>query len=173
MNSVHQLENSASRSRSMHEGESSQALCDRLSRTRVSSPRQLPTDHDHAVPTREYQTDPSSPILPRLRLALFSKRQKTPHSRAGIDRVTPYQSQVRKEVAHTLRCTIRKGSPLRFDERAPDAWLDGGLPANVHHHEKQYVPHAQECQRNVYWLKLAQGPCTVPAQQRVVDIYSL
>ena len=28
--------------------------------TRAPSPRQLPTDHDHAVPTREYQSDQSS-----------------------------------------------------------------------------------------------------------------
>jgi hypothetical protein len=28
--------------------------------TRAFSPRQLPTDHDHAVSTREYQSDQSS-----------------------------------------------------------------------------------------------------------------
>jgi hypothetical protein len=61
MNSVNQFEDRASRSRSMHEGESSYALCDRLSRTRDTSQRQLPTDHDYAVSTREYQTDQSSP----------------------------------------------------------------------------------------------------------------
>jgi hypothetical protein len=31
--------------------------------TRAFSPRQLPTDHDHAVPTREYQSDQSSRLL--------------------------------------------------------------------------------------------------------------
>ena len=31
---------------------------------RATSPRQLPTDHDYAVPTREYQSDqPSRPPL--------------------------------------------------------------------------------------------------------------
>jgi hypothetical protein len=60
MNSIAQFEDSASRSRGKHEGESSTALCDRLSRTRDSSQRQLPTDHDYAVSTREYQTDQSS-----------------------------------------------------------------------------------------------------------------
>src|ERR1035437_6868862 len=60
MNSEIQFEDSASSSRSKHEGESSSSLCDRLSRTRDSSQRQLPTDHDYAVPTREYQTDQSS-----------------------------------------------------------------------------------------------------------------
>ena len=62
MNNVIQLEDRVSRSRSKHEGESSAAVCDRLSRTRVSSQRQLPTDHDYAVPTREYQLDQSSPL---------------------------------------------------------------------------------------------------------------
>src|SRR5487761_1661032 len=60
MNNVIQLEDRASSSRSKHEGESSSSLCDRLSRTRDFSQRQLPTDHDYAVPTREYQTDQSS-----------------------------------------------------------------------------------------------------------------
>jgi len=55
-----QLEHRASSSRSKHEGESSLGLCDRLDRTRDNSQRQLPTDHDYAVPTREYQTDQSS-----------------------------------------------------------------------------------------------------------------
>src|SRR5665213_314716 len=54
------VEDKASRSRGKHEGESSYALCDRLSRTRELSQRQLPTDHDYAVSTREYQTDQSS-----------------------------------------------------------------------------------------------------------------
>ena len=62
MNNAIQLEDRVSRSRSKHEGESSAEVCDRLSRTRVSSQRQLPTDHDYAVPTREYQLDQSSPL---------------------------------------------------------------------------------------------------------------
>ena len=60
MNIAAKLEHSASSSQSKHEGESSFALCDRLDRTRDNSQRQLPTDHDYAVPTREYQTDQSS-----------------------------------------------------------------------------------------------------------------
>ena len=61
MNIVANFDHRASSSRGKHEGESSFALCDRLSRTRDNSQRQLPTDHDYAVPTREYQTDQSSP----------------------------------------------------------------------------------------------------------------
>jgi hypothetical protein len=60
MKSVVQIEHRASSSRGKHEGESSFGLCDRLSRTRDNSQRQLPTDQDYAVPTREYQTDQSS-----------------------------------------------------------------------------------------------------------------
>ena len=72
MKIVVQIEHSASSSRSKHEGESSFGLCDRLSRTRDNSQRQLPTDLDYAVSTREYQTDQSSINLPRLLLALSS-----------------------------------------------------------------------------------------------------
>jgi len=42
MNNVIQIEDRVSRSRSKHEGESSASLCDRLSRTREVSQRQLP-----------------------------------------------------------------------------------------------------------------------------------
>ena len=88
MNNVIQFEDRVSRSRSKHEGESSASLCDRLSRTRAVSQRQLPTDHDYAVPTREYQLDQSSP-LPATAAAdpvLEVQRQKQPQRFAGIDR---------------------------------------------------------------------------------------
>jgi hypothetical protein len=62
LNKAIQLEDKVSRSRSKHEGESSADICDRPGRIRVRSLRQLPTDHDYAVPTREYQLDQSSPI---------------------------------------------------------------------------------------------------------------
>src|SRR5665647_3743264 len=96
MNNVIQIEDRISRSRSKHEGESSAEVCDRLSRTRVSSQRQLPTDHDYAVPTREYQLDQSSP-LPATAAAdpvLEKTKAKTTQRFADVDRVTPYQLPV-------------------------------------------------------------------------------
>src|SRR5208283_1471434 len=98
MNNTAKFEDRASSSRSKHEGESSHHLCDRLSRTRDFSQRQLPTDQDYAVSTREYQTDQSSlkpaptaarPVLERQQKQ--RQRQKQPHRFAGVDRVTPYQ----------------------------------------------------------------------------------
>jgi hypothetical protein len=63
LNNAIQLEDKVSRSRSKHEGESSAGnLRQAFGRTRGSSQRQLPTDHDYAVPTREYQLDQSSPL---------------------------------------------------------------------------------------------------------------
>src|SRR5258708_40243891 len=95
------LEHRASSSWSKHEGEPSFALCDRLDRTRDNSQRQLPTDHDYAVPTREYQTDQSSlkPAQAAARSGLGGKqkqrqRQKPPHRLRRVDRVTPYQRQL-------------------------------------------------------------------------------
>ena len=60
MNGATQLEHRASSRLDKHEEEPSLGLCDRLDRTRDNSQRQLPTDHDYAVLTREYQTDQSS-----------------------------------------------------------------------------------------------------------------
>src|ERR1700743_3536040 len=77
MNADTHLEHRASSSQGKHEGESSLGLCDRLDQTRDNSQRQLPTDHDYAVPTREYQTDQSSLKSPRLLLTLSSGNNKS------------------------------------------------------------------------------------------------
>ncbi|MGH9726750.1 MAG: hypothetical protein ACRD41_16965 [Candidatus Acidiferrales bacterium] len=86
MNNSTQFEDRASRSRSKHEGESSSSLCDRFSRTRDFSQRQLPTDQDYAVSTREYQTDQSSPKTAPAAAGPALEKQKQPHSYAGLDR---------------------------------------------------------------------------------------
>ena len=96
MNGATHLEHRASSSQSKHEGEPSFALCDRLSRTRDNSQRQLPTDHDYAVPTREYQTDQSSlKTAPAAAGSVFGKRKrnlpKQSHRSRPVDTVTPYQ----------------------------------------------------------------------------------
>jgi hypothetical protein len=120
MNIDANFEHRASSSRGKHEGESSFALCDRLSRTRDNSQRQLPTDHDYAVPTREYQTDQSSLKPPRLLLALSSRKgydntKQQPKIR-GVDTVTPYQGLAlidpfaipSMERSCTLRCSATR-----------------------------------------------------------------
>src|SRR6202453_2329883 len=95
MNSVNHLDHRASSSQGKHEGESSLGLCDRLDRTRDNSQRQLPTDHDYAVPTREYQTDQSSiktaPAAARSVLEKTQRQLQKPHRFRSVDRVTPYQ----------------------------------------------------------------------------------
>jgi len=98
------LEHKASSSQGKHEGEPSLGLCDRLNRTRDNSQRQLPTDHDYAVSTREYQTDNRRSKLPRLLLALSSGKDKgndndknNPTVR-GVDTVTPYQADALVEL---------------------------------------------------------------------------
>src|SRR3979490_3276838 len=81
MNINANFEHRAGSTQDKHEGKSSLGLCDRLDRTRDNSQRQLPTDHDYAVPTREYQTDQSSlqPAQAVARSVLGKQRQKQPH----------------------------------------------------------------------------------------------
>jgi hypothetical protein len=76
-----------------------------LSRTRDLRQRQLPTDQDYAVSTREYQTDQSSPKpAPTVAGPVLGKRQrqkqrqKQPHRCAAVDRVTPYQYYSRRSL---------------------------------------------------------------------------
>jgi hypothetical protein len=98
MNADIHLEHRAGSSQGNHEGEPSLGLCDRLNLTRDNSQRQLPTDHDYAVPTREYQTDQSSLKTARTAArSVFGKgkqrqRQKQPPLLRGVDTVTPYQA---------------------------------------------------------------------------------
>ena len=90
MNADIHLEYRAGSSQGKHEGEPSLGLCDRLNRTRDNSQRQLPTDHDYAVPTREYQTDQSSlKTAPTAARSVFGKgkqRQRQPHCCAELTR---------------------------------------------------------------------------------------
>ena len=76
MNITANFEHRAGSSQSKHEGESSFALCDRPSRTRDNSQRQLPTDHDYAVPTANIRLINRRSNLPRLLLALSSGKGK-------------------------------------------------------------------------------------------------
>jgi hypothetical protein len=85
MNRATQLEHRASSRLGKHEGEPSLGLCDRPDWTRDNSQRQLPTDHNYAVPTREYQTDQSSLKPPRLLLALCSGKSKNNNKNNPID----------------------------------------------------------------------------------------
>jgi hypothetical protein len=99
MNADIHLEHRAGSSQGKHEGEPWLGLCDRFNLTRDNSQRQLPTDHDYAVPTREYQTDQSSlKTAPTAARSVFGKgkqrqRQKQPHRFRRVDTVTPYQAK--------------------------------------------------------------------------------
>ncbi|MGC1296038.1 MAG: hypothetical protein WA869_13470 [Alloacidobacterium sp.] len=83
MNAIIHFEDKVSCSRSKREGESSQDVCDRLDLTRDDSLRQLPTDHDYAVSTREYQLDQSSPLPAPALLTLSSKDNDKNKPRIG------------------------------------------------------------------------------------------
>src|SRR6516162_10318870 len=107
MNRATQPEHRASSRLSKHEGEPSFALCDRLDRTRANSQRQLPTDHDYAVPTREYQTDQSSLITAQAAAGSVlverqEQMQKQPHRIRGVDTVTPYQGNALIQVRECI-----------------------------------------------------------------------
>ena len=106
MNIVANFEHRAGSSQDKHEGESSFALCDRLGRTRDNSQRQLPTDHDYAVSTREYQTDQSSlKTAPTAARSVFGKRKRKPkqtHRSRPVDTVTPYQGKALMELFKSI-----------------------------------------------------------------------
>jgi hypothetical protein len=124
MHSAIQFEDRVSRSRSKHDGESSAEVCDRPGRTREVSQRQLPTDHDHAVPTREYQLDQSSP-LPATAAAdpvLEVRKTKAPTDLrllTGSHHITSGLSTIRPELGFILcGCENVQSLKLRSMRRA-------------------------------------------------------
>ena len=137
MNINANFEHRAGSSQDKHEGESSLGLCDRLDRTRDNSQRQLPTDHDYAVPTREYQTDQSSlktaPAAARSVLEKTQRQlQKHPHRFLSIDTVTPYQANALIENKLCAQRSIGDEKNACHDRR----WLliKAVEPLNPHEH---------------------------------------
>ena len=65
--------------------------------TRALSPRQLPTDHVHAVPTREYQSDQSSRLLLRCHRSCCPKR--IPHARQQEHSAVSHTGQNKRPVS--------------------------------------------------------------------------
>jgi len=115
MNADIHLEHRAGSSQGKHEGDPSLGLCDRLNRTRDNSQRQLPTDHDYAVSTREYQTDQSSlKTAPTAARSVFGKgkqrqRQKQPRCCAVLTRslhIRPSHSLRRVHLSTKLGPTV-------------------------------------------------------------------
>ena len=114
MNINANFEHRASSSRGKHEGESSFALCDRLGRTRDNSQRQLPTDHDYAVPTREYQTDQSS-----LKTAPAAARSVLEKSKDNYKNIpTDFAVLTRSLHIRPLFCSSRNSHPQMTSQSA-------------------------------------------------------
>ena len=99
--------------------------------TRVLSPRQLPTDHDHAVPTREYQSDQSS------RMPLGCHRPCCPaptlkaHQRERVPAKPPVAAVVDARTVLAVKGSLRRAKHRRaLDVCAPfrrDDDCDGRL----------------------------------------------
>ena len=94
--------------------------------TRVTSPRQLPTDHDYAVSTREYQSDqPSQKLLDRL-LAL-SLSWSYPDLQVGQHRLRcclpPFPSYASfAERSSPSRVALRRAKTWRALDRCGAFW---------------------------------------------------
>jgi len=121
------LEDRAGSSQGKHEGEPSLGLCDRLNRTRDNSQRQLPTDHDYAVPTREYQTDQSSlktaPTAARSVFGRTNKQQQRP-KQTHISAVLTRSLHIRPSHSSTRHARHKSPIPTRVgDHRAVQSTL--------------------------------------------------
>ena len=100
--------------------------------TRALSPRQLPTDPVHAVPTREYQSDPSSRmLLRRHRLCCPKQNLLKAHQRERVPATPPVDSPAMPERRAAVKGSLRRAKKRRaLDSRVPfrpDRYRDGRL----------------------------------------------
>ena len=100
---------------------------------RALSPRQLPTDHVHAVPTREYQSDPSSRMLLRCHRPCCPKQNLLKaHQRERVPATPPVDSpamiviatggsggNTSRPVAHVKNKSKKSQARTRLDRVAP------------------------------------------------------
>jgi hypothetical protein len=89
--------------------------------TRAFSPRQLPTDHDPAVPTREYQSDQSSRMLLGCRRPCCPKpRTLQAHQRERVPAPPPVEVWVDARTVLAVNGTLRRAKQRRaLDYCAP------------------------------------------------------
>ena len=94
-------------------------------------PRQLPTDHDHAVPTREYQSDQSSRMLLGCHRPCCPKPTLKAHQRERVPAKPPVEPDVDARTVLALKGSLRRAKPRRaLDASAPfrpDDVRDGRL----------------------------------------------
>jgi hypothetical protein len=99
--------------------------------TRVLSPRQLPTDHDHAVPTREYQSDPSSRLLLGCHRPCCPKPNPLQaHPQERVPAPPPVEVMVGATTVLTVTGSLRRAQMRRALDGAPfrpDGNCDGRL----------------------------------------------
>ena len=101
--------------------------------TRVLSPRQLPTDHDHAVSTREYQSDQSS------RLPLGCGRPGCPESCSKLTSGNvfplrrPSRSSLHARTVLAVKGTLRRFAPLTAPRRSGRRSARRAAPAGTLH----------------------------------------
>ena len=100
--------------------------------TRAFSPRQLPTDHDHAVPTREYQSDQSSRMLLGCRRPCCPKQNpRQAHQRERVPAPPPVDWRWGAGTVHAVQGSLRRAKQRRALDRCapfrPDRSRDGRL----------------------------------------------
>ena len=82
--------------------------------TRASSPRQLPTDHGHAVSTREYQSDQSSRKHLRChRLSCSDKPLLRAHQQERVPATPPVDIGVNARTVLGCKGSLRRGKQRR------------------------------------------------------------
>ena len=104
--------------------------------TRAPSPRQLPTDHVHAVPTREYQSDQSSRMLLRCYRPCCPKQNKfKAHQQERVRTGAPVECVPSARTVLTVKGSLRRAKQRRALDCCapfrPTSFATGGSGGNT------------------------------------------
>lgn len=86
--------------------------------TRALSPRQLPTDHDHAVSTREYQSDQSSRQLHTVIGTAVPNQRLKAHHQERVPGGPPVEGMFPTRTVLAGKGTLRRFAPLPAARRS-------------------------------------------------------
>ena len=88
--------------------------------TRVLSPRRLSTDHDHAAPTREYQSDQSSRLLLGCHRPCCPKPNPLQaHQQERVPATSPVEVMAGATTVLTVKSSLRRAKMRRALDGAP------------------------------------------------------
>src|SRR4051812_48143074 len=131
--------------------------------TRAFSARQLPTDHDHAVSTREYQSDQSSRMLLGCHRPCCPKPTLKAHQRERVPTKPPVEAEVYARTVLAVKGSLRRAKQRRALDSSAPFRLDGDCDGRL---RREHFTGSRKNRRPASLLRRQAGVKTKPLKSR-------